>query len=71
MGQIRCNKCGKVIYTGEGIQKEDCLKIVKEWGYFSKKDREIHECYLCENCYDAMVQEFAIPIQVQSVEEVL
>lgn len=60
-----------MIYDGEGVQKADCLKIVKEWGYFSKKDREIHECYLCEDCYDAMVESFVIPIQKQSIEEVL
>lgn len=71
MGQIRCNKCGTVIYTGEGVQKGDCLKVVKEWGYFSEKDREIHEFHLCEACYDAMVQKFVIPIQAQTTEEVL
>lgn len=71
MGKIRCNKCGKEIYTGEGVQKEDCLKVVKEWGYFSKKDREVHEFHLCEDCYDSMVQSFVFPLQKQTVEEVL
>lgn len=71
MGQIRCNKCGKEIQMQEGNRKEDCLKVVKEWGYFSEKDRELHEFYLCEHCYDAMVQDFVIPVEKQNVEEVL
>lgn len=71
MGQIRCNRCGKEILIQEGNQKEDCLKVVKEWGYFSKKDRELHTFYMCESCYDDMVREFVIPVDKQDIEEVL
>ncbi len=71
MGQIRCNKCGREIQLGEGKIKEDCLKVVKEWGYFSEKDREQHTFYLCEECYDNMVKEFVLPIKKEFLEEVL
>lgn len=71
MGEIRCNKCGKLISFGEGKVQEDCLKVEKEWGYFSKKDREFHTFYLCESCYDKMVKGFSLPVQKEQVEEVL
>ena len=71
MGQIRCNKCGRELRLGEGIQKDDCLKVVKEWGYFSKKDRERHTFYICEACYDELTADFIYPVQIESVDEVL
>lgn len=83
MEEIRCNKCGKLIMdrnhaladrTNTGsITKEpaDYLKITKEWGYFSKKDLEIHEFNLCEDCYDAWIQSFQIPVRVRENREVL
>lgn len=71
MGQIRCNQCGREILLQGGNQREECLKVVKEWGYFSEKDREIHEFYLCEHCYDALLEGFVIPVKKQTVEEVL
>ncbi len=71
MEQIRCNQCGRILKYGEHGGQEDFLKVTKEWGYFSRKDLELHEFYLCEDCYDKLVQGFQIPIQEQSVEEVL
>lgn len=71
MEHIRCNKCGRTLFVQEGNQKEDCLKVQKEWGYFSEKDLELHEFHMCETCYDEMVREFVIPIRKQAVEEVL
>lgn len=71
MEQIRCNKCGKLILMQEGNRKEDCLKVEKEWGYFSEKDRELHTFYMCEACYDAMIRDFVIPVRKQQVNEVV
>ena len=64
MEEIRCNQCGKLIKT-------DYLKITKEWGYFSGKDLEIHEINLCEECYDAWIQGFQIPVTKRENTEVL
>lgn len=47
MEQIRCNCCGRLLGQGERAG-EDYLKVTKEWGYFSEKDLELHEWYLCE-----------------------
>lgn len=71
MERIRCNQCGKILECGDGGRREDFLKVTKEWGYFSKKDLELHEFYLCEDCYDKLIQSFQIPIQIKSVEEAL
>ena len=70
MEQIRCNCCGQLLKQGEHAG-EDYLKVTKEWGYFSEKDLELHEWYLCEKCYDSLIQGFKIPIKIQTIEEVL
>ena len=43
----------------------------KKWGYFSKKDLEIHEFVICEDCYDVMVAGFTKDISVSQKSEVL
>ena len=55
----------------KGILKEDALIIKKEWGYFSKKDLEVHELVLCEHCYDVWKQGFIVPVCITGKQEVL
>lgn len=75
MKQIRCNQCGRQIVYGNqpnGSEKpEDYLFVEKEWGFFSKKDLEVHTFCLCENCYDKLIKGFMIPVEVRELEEVL
>lgn len=71
MGKIYCNRCGKMLHVGQTGQSEDCLKVEKEWGYFSAKDRELHTFYLCEACYDTWIRTFEIPVDREQVEELL
>jgi hypothetical protein len=71
MEQIQCNQCGKVIVYGEGTNQEDFLTVKKEWGYFSRKDLELHEFHLCEDCYDKLVQHFQVPICIKTINVVL
>ena len=54
-----CNKCGKE------IKNEDYLSVEKRWGYFSKKDNEVHRFELCEACYDEWISTFQIPVSVE------
>ena len=58
-----CNKCGKEILVKNGVSEEDVLSVQKRWGYFSKKDNDVHEFDLCEACYDKWIETFKIPIQ--------
>ena len=67
----KCNCCGKELKEEQGIQKEDSLTIVKDWGYFSGKDMERHHLMICEACYDNWVSEFKIPPKVESRTEAL
>ncbi len=62
--KIFCNVCGRGIEIKNGILKQDLFEVKKEWGYFSNKDLEIHKFNMCEQCYDKMIKEFKIPVQV-------
>lgn len=70
-GKIYCNACGKKIKAEKGILKEDVVRVEKEWGYFSKRDTEIHLFHLCEECYDKMVAKFKYPVTYLDNHEVL
>lgn len=62
MKNIRCNRCGKHVKEKNEILLEDIFEGKKEWGYFSKKDLQVDTFYLCESCYDSMIEQFVIPI---------
>lgn len=68
---IYCNCCGKSLKVKNGILMEDALEATKEWGYFSKRDMEVHHFNLCEECYDKLISEFQIPVEVRKKLEVL
>ena len=61
--KIICNMCKKEIEVVNGVPREDVLTVEKRWGYFSKKDNEVHRFELCEACYDKLVASFAIPLE--------
>jgi len=68
---VLCNCCGKAIQKERGILVEDAFEAVKEWGFFSNKDLEIHRFNICEECYDAWVKTFKIPVDVRMKKDVL
>lgn len=68
---MKCNCCGKELIEKQGIQREDSLVIVKDWGYFSGKDMERHSLIVCEACYDNWVSGFKIPPKVENRTEAL
>ena len=69
--KVYCNCCGKEIRMEENMRYalEDYIVIEKIWGYFSKKDTTLHSFVICEECYDKMVEKFAIPPEVIDVTE--
>lgn len=69
--EIYCNKCKKQIKSSQGIEREGVLRVEKTWGYFSGKDGEKHSFDLCEDCYDRMIREFAIPVEKEELTELL
>lgn len=67
--KIICNGCGRLFNVQNGILREDAFEGKKQWGYFSKRDGELHSFLLCEDCYDNMVQKFAVaPIVTEATE---
>ena len=69
--KIVCNSCGRRLKTENGIMKEDAFEAMKEWGYFSGRDMEVHRFALCEDCYNKLISQFMIPVDVRKKLEVL
>lgn len=67
--EMFCNVCGRKIRIEDGILKEDVLEVKKVWGYFSKKDMQLHAFNVCESCYDTMISKFAILPEISEVTE--
>ncbi len=60
--EMFCDCCKRKIHVENGIVKEGVFSIDYSWGYFSKKDGEIHSIDLCEECYDRIMKENNISI---------
>ena len=69
--KIVCNQCGSAESAAGGLFKRDFLSVEKEWGYFSRKDGEIHHFILCEACYDRLTQRFCLPVEKKEQTELL
>ena len=67
--RIFCNVCGRQLHMENNILLEDAFEARKQWGDFSKKDTTLHSFVICEECYDKMVEKFAIPPEVIDVTE--
>lgn len=68
---IYCNCCGRRILEKENAEREEYLTVIKEWGFFSGKDGEIHRFTVCEACYDQWIRQFRIPVSVEEKTELL
>lgn len=68
---VVCNNCKKEIRVENGMIKEGCFCGDTQFGYFSNKDGMKYFFDLCEECYDKMVSEFAVPVETQEVKEFL
>ena len=68
---VICNCCGKKLVVKDGIMREGALNVEHAWDYFSEKDGEIHRFDLCEECYDKMIKEFAIPVEEEEIVELI
>lgn len=63
--------CGRQLKTENGLLMEDAFEAAKEWGYFSKKDLELHRFTICEECYDRLIKTFLVPVDRQLKKEVM
>ena len=69
--KIFCNKCGKEFVMNKDIVHEGIFNVEYMWGYFSKKDGEIHSFDLCEECYDRMIDQFEIQVDIRESNEII
>lgn len=66
-----CNSCGKRMVVEEGIVREGVISVDHVWDFFSEKDGEVHHFDLCEACYDDMINQFRIAVDVEEQTELL
>ncbi len=69
--EVRCNCCGRALSVKNGILEEECIRAETPFGFFSRKDGQIHRFDLCEDCYDRLTKAFRIPIEIEERTEVL
>ena len=69
--KVVCNGCGQNIPCSGNIIIGAALSFRAEWGYFSDKDGQVHNFDICENCYDKIVKNFTIPVDIQEKTEFL
>ena len=69
--KVVCNKCGRQLKMENGYLKEFCFTGDAAFGYFSRKDGTVHHFDLCEDCYDALTAQFAVPVEEMQELEIL
>lgn len=68
---VVCNRCGKKLVVKDGIVREGMISIDHNWDFFSEKDGESHHMDLCETCYDEIVEEFRIGVDIEEQIELI
>ncbi len=69
--RVVCNKCGRELKVADGCLREGCFSAEAVFGYFSRKDGSVHSFDLCEDCYDEMIAQFQLPVEVREGTELL
>ena len=69
--EATCNCCKKSLKTQNGIITEGVFSVEYAFGYFSRKDEEIHKFDLCEECYDEWIKNFQIAPDIVNNTELL
>ncbi len=65
VAEAKCNMCGRNLKLKNGLIIEGNMSVNYPWGYFSDKDGEIHKFDICQSCYDKLVKNFVIPVDVE------
>lgn len=71
LAKVICNKCGRELKVENGYLREYCFSGDTVFGYFSRKDGEAHHFDLCEDCYDGLTAQFAVPVQETESAELI
>ena len=71
LSRVVCNRCGKELKVENGYLKEGCFTADVSFGYFSNKDGIRQRFDLCEECYDKLIVQFAVPVEKSPNNELL
>jgi hypothetical protein len=54
----KCDICGMSCNASqdERYEAHERASLRARWGYHSRKDMQVHECDMCEDCYDHLVE---------------
>ena len=69
--EVVCNQCGRHLLVENGYLKEGCFSADNLFGYFSNRDGELHYFDLCEECYEKMTAQFAVPVEKKNATELV
>ena len=69
--KVICNQCKKELNVKNGILMEGGFHGEVTFGYFSNKDGKKHSFDLCEECYDKMIDGFAILVEEEEISEMI
>ncbi len=69
--EVICNRCGKKLRVENGYLREECITVDKTFGYFSRRDGSRGHFDLCEDCYDELTAQFAVPVEERAETELL
>lgn len=70
-GKVICNQCEKELRSDGEYLKEGCFTVDYTFGYFSRRDGVRHRFDLCEDCYNKLIGQFAIPVEEDAQTELL
>ena len=61
----------KIPILENGILKEECIHVEHDFGFFGRNDGKSQSFDLCEDCYEKLLEHFAVPVQTWDRTELL
>ena len=69
--KVVCNQCQRELKVENGYLKEGCFHADVSFGYFSHKDGTRQQFDLCEECFDKLAAQLAIPVEESQNNELM
>ena len=66
---VICNGCGRQLKVEKGVLREGCFCAEQIFGYFSSMDGKRISFYLCEECFQRLLNRFVIPAEIEEETE--
>lgn len=66
---VICNGCGRQLKVEKGVLREGCFCAEQIFGYFSSMDGKRISFDLCEECFQKLLDRFAVPAEIEEETE--